>query len=69
MRLERLFAADEYNQDEARLAVAFQICLDSRCMVRALGALLLYLNSQRIGVELDPLAASTPVHRICSTTV
>jgi len=81
-RLQRLFAQQHHNDDEAMLVVAFQVNIESQNMVgecvhhrlslvqvRALGALLQYLEAHRVGVELDDNSVSTPITNIATITM
>ncbi|KAK5984093.1 BMA-MSH-5 isoform d [Trichostrongylus colubriformis] len=68
-RISELFAGECFSESENQLVTRFRIDISSRNMVRALGALLKYLDSARIGVEFEPLNVRTPVTSIKSLVV
>ncbi|KAK6739363.1 hypothetical protein RB195_021034 [Necator americanus] len=63
-RISDLFAEERFSGAESKLAARFRIDLFSRNMVRALGALLMYLDSARVGVEYETANVRTPVTTI-----
>nr|CDJ95389.1 DNA mismatch repair protein MutS domain containing protein [Haemonchus contortus] len=68
-RISELFAGECFSESENQLVTRFRIDISSRNMVRAMGALLRYLDSARIGVEFEPLNVRTPVTAIKSIVV
>ncbi|KAE9419165.1 hypothetical protein Angca_009843, partial [Angiostrongylus cantonensis] len=60
-RITELFADECFNESENQLVTRFRIDTSSRNMVRALGALLKYMDAARVGVEYEPLNVQTPV--------
>ncbi|KJH40853.1 MutS domain V protein [Dictyocaulus viviparus] len=68
-RITELFAEECLNDAENQLVSRFRIDTSSRNMVRALGALLKYMDASRIGVEYEPLNVRTPVTAVRIITV
>ncbi|EYC43627.1 hypothetical protein Y032_0487g2349 [Ancylostoma ceylanicum] len=63
-RISELFAEECSNEAENHLSTRFRIDISSRNMVRALGALLKYMDSARIGVEYEAANVRTPITTI-----
>ncbi|EPB65737.1 hypothetical protein ANCCEY_15196, partial [Ancylostoma ceylanicum] len=63
-RISELFAEECSNEAENHLSTRFRIDISSRNMVRALGALLKYMDSARIGVEYEAANVRTPITAI-----
>ncbi|RCN51902.1 MutS domain V protein [Ancylostoma caninum] len=63
-RISELFAEECSNEAENHLSARFRIDFSSRNMVRALGALLKYMDSARTGVEYEAANVCTPITAI-----
>ncbi|KIH56610.1 MutS domain V protein [Ancylostoma duodenale] len=63
-RISELFAEECSNEAENHLSARFRIDISSRNMVRALGALLKYMDSARTGVEYEAANVCTPITAI-----
>ena len=57
-RIKGLFSSEEMSSD---LMASFRFDFDAVNMVRSLGALLRFLDQQRIGVEFDDITKKTPI--------
>uniref|UniRef100_A0AC34FU49 Uncharacterized protein n=1 Tax=Panagrolaimus sp. ES5 TaxID=591445 RepID=A0AC34FU49_9BILA len=65
-RIKSLFSSESVSSD---LMASFRFDFDSTNMVRALGALLRYLDQQRIGVEFDEITKKTPISAFNTVTL
>uniref|UniRef100_A0A914Z3G0 DNA mismatch repair protein MutS core domain-containing protein n=1 Tax=Panagrolaimus superbus TaxID=310955 RepID=A0A914Z3G0_9BILA len=65
-RIKSLFSSETVSSD---LMASFRFDFDSTNMVRALGALLRYLDQQRIGVEFDEITKKTPISAFNTVTL
>uniref|UniRef100_A0A914QBU3 Uncharacterized protein n=1 Tax=Panagrolaimus davidi TaxID=227884 RepID=A0A914QBU3_9BILA len=65
-RIKSLFSSETASSD---LMASFRLDFDSTNMIRALGALLRYLDQQRIGVEFDEITKKTPISTFNTVTL
>ncbi|CAI4229730.1 unnamed protein product [Auanema sp. JU1783] len=68
-RISMMFASECYSADESSLVVNFRLDTTNVNMIRALGALLIYMDSARTGVEYEALNKVTPITAIKSFVI
>ncbi|VDM71449.1 unnamed protein product [Strongylus vulgaris] len=68
-RICELFEEESSNKAENHLITKFRIDMSSRNTVRALGALLKYMDSARVGVEFETANIRTPITAIKTISV